>query len=159
MSIRNREKYKVTTGDPWDGRTLEWSIPSPAPFYNFAITPNVDSRDPFWETKQKRLKDQTKAEKPIYKDIHMPKNTATGFIIAMFSAAFGFAMVWHIMWLVAFGLIGVFATVIARTFNSDTDYYVKAADVEKLETDYLNQANLDTKSAGDGLLETANRAT
>jgi len=135
VSIKNREQNKDVTGDPWDGRTLEWSIPSPAPFYNFAVIPTVDSRDPFWEAKQKRLNSEVPPEKPDYADIHMPKNTGTGLIIALFSGAFGFAMVWHITWLIAAGLIGVVATIIARTFNFDTDYYVKADEVSRIESE------------------------
>jgi cytochrome o ubiquinol oxidase subunit 1 len=132
VSIKNREQYKDKTGDPWDGRTLEWSIPSPPPFYNFAVTPKVDSLDPFWEEKQKKLAGTT-FPKPHYSDIHMPKNTGAGFIIAMFAGVFGFAIIWHMTLLIAVGLIGMIATTIARTFNMDVDYYVKAAEVEKLE--------------------------
>ncbi|TAK77621.1 MAG: cytochrome o ubiquinol oxidase subunit I, partial [Gammaproteobacteria bacterium] len=127
VSIKNREQYKDVTGDPWDARTLEWSIPSPAPFYNFAITPEVKSRDAFWTAKQEKF-----STLPHYEDIHMPKNTSVGFIIAMLSGVVGFAMIWHITWLMVAGLIGVFVTVIMRSFNMDTDYYVKASEVEKL---------------------------
>lgn len=132
VSIKNREKCRDLTGDPWGGRTLEWSTLSPPPFYNFAITPVVNHRDDFWETKQAKLRGE-KLPQPHYKDIHMPKNTGTGFIIAMFSAVFGFGMVWHIGWMIAVGLLGIAGTVIARTFNTDVDYYLKAADVEKME--------------------------
>ena len=139
ISLKNRERNRDLTGDAWGGRTLEWSIPSPAPFYNFALTPEVNSRDAFWETKQKQLKSGITPKKPIYKDIHMPKNTATGFIVAMFSAAFGFAMIWHITWLIAAGLIGIAATLILRSFNLDTDYYVKAEEVERIETELASR--------------------
>jgi cytochrome o ubiquinol oxidase subunit 1 len=137
VSIKNRNKvgYKDTTGDPWDGRTLEWSIPSPAPFYNFAITPEVHTRDAYWELKQEIARGEKVPHKQ-YKDIHMPKNTGVGFIIAMFSAVFGFGMVWHIIWMIGLGLIGIVATVIARTFNMDIDYYLKADEVEKIEKAY-----------------------
>jgi len=139
VSIKKRRAYRDLTGDPWGGRTLEWSISSPAPFYNFAITPEVDSIDAFWETKQRALKEGGTPKKPKYADIHMPRNTGTGFIIGIFSAAFGFAMTWHIMWLTAAGLIGVAAAIIARSFNMDTDYYVKAEEVEKIETAFANE--------------------
>jgi len=140
VAMKNREKaeYKDITGDPWGGRTLEWSIASPAPFYNFAVTPVVDSRDPFWKTKQEQLESETPPEKPKYADIHMPKNTATGFVIAMFAGVFGFAIIWHITWLVVVGLVGVAATIIRRSFNMDTDYYVKAAEVERIEAEYAS---------------------
>lgn len=137
VSIKNREKLKVGN-DPWDARTLEWSIPSPAPYYNFAVIPEVHGRDPYWEVKQERLKNPNAIEKPHYHDVHMPKNTATGFIIAMFAGLFGFAITWHITWLIVAGLIGVIATVITRTFNHDIDYYIKADDVEKFENQYTS---------------------
>ncbi len=134
VSIKNREHYRDKTGDAWEGgRTLEWSIPSPAPFYNFAILPHVDSRDAFWVAKQKKLANPHAITHPQYQDIHMPKNTGIGFIIAMFSGMFGFAMIWHIGWLTVAGLIGILATTIIRTFDTHTDYYVKTAEIERLE--------------------------
>lgn len=133
ISIKNRKEYKDTTGDPWGGRTLEWSIPSPAPFYNFAITPVVTSRDDFWETKQKEVENTSEIKKISYHDIHMPKNTGTGFIAAIFGGLFCFAAIWHIYWLIIAGFVGIMMTIIIRTFNLDTDYYLKTADIEKLE--------------------------
>lgn len=140
VSIKNRNLNKDTTGDPWDGRTLEWSIPSPPPFYNFAITPIVQDRDAFWDMKQKRLHQTSIPEKPHYTDIHMPKNTPTGFLIAMFGALFCFAMIWEMPLFTAIGLIGMLVCAIARTFSTDTDYYVKAAEVEKIETAMKKEA-------------------
>lgn len=134
VSIKNREKYRAT-GDAWGGRTLEWSIPSPAPFYNFAVTPEVDSRDPFWQKKQQQLQNPNAIEKPQYHDVHMPKNTGTGFIIAMFGGIACFALIWHITWLIIAGLVGVIATAIIRTFNSDIDYYIKAHEIEKFDAE------------------------
>lgn len=138
ISIKHRKNYRDTSGDPWDGRTLEWSTTSPPPFYNFAIIPEVDSRDAFWSMKQKGIK----PSKPHYEPIHMPKNTPAGFIIAMFFGLLGFALVWHIIWLIAVGIIGIFATVIARTFNMNTDYYVSVSEIEKIETAALNRETL-----------------
>lgn len=139
VSIKNRKEYADLTGDPWDGRTLEWSIPSPAPFYNFAVTPEVSTRDAYWETKEKLRESGAAPEKPKYSDIHMPKNTGTGFIIALFAGMFGFAIVWHITLLAILGLVGIAATVIRRTFDTDVDYYVKAEDVERMEAEYANR--------------------
>jgi len=131
VSIKERKITRDLTGDAWtDGRTLEWSIPSPPQFYNFPITPVVHSRDAHWEAKENK-----ENEKPVYEDIHMPKNTGTGFIIAVFSGIFGFAMTWHMYLFVAVGLIGIVATIVARTFNKDVDYYIKAADVERMEAE------------------------
>ncbi|MDF1655305.1 MAG: cytochrome o ubiquinol oxidase subunit I [Coxiellaceae bacterium] len=134
VSVINRDKpgYKDTTGDPWGGRTLEWSIPSPAPFYNFAHTPHVDSIDQFWEDKQKKANGTSEPAKP-FEDIHMPCNTGAGFMIGLFAALFGFGIIWHIVWMGFFGVIGIIATLIFRSFNMHTDYYVKASEVASIE--------------------------
>ena len=141
VSIKNRRQpeYQDTTGDPWDGRTLEWSLPSPAPFYNFAFIPKVHSRDAYWAEKQAR-KTNKQPPAPRYQDIHMPRNTSTGFIIAVFAGLLGFAMTWHIMWLVFVSIIGMVGAAVQRTFVADTDYYVKADEVEKTETASLQGA-------------------
>jgi cytochrome o ubiquinol oxidase subunit 1 len=131
-SIKNRHKL-VAGNDPWDARTLEWSIPSPAPFYNFAVEPTVHCRDAFWQEKQDRLQHGTVPAKPHYTDIHMPRNTAMGFIIGMIGLVFGFAMVWDMPLLSAVSGIALVVAVIARTFNFNTDYYVTAAEVERTE--------------------------
>lgn len=133
-SIKNREALRDTTGDPWDGRTLEWSIPSPPPFYNFAFTPVAVDRDTFWEQKKHQNDPKSPVAKMPYQDIHMPKNTPIGFIIAIFGGLFCFAMTWKMPIFIAVGLIGIFAATIARAFDNHTDYYVPAAEVEKIET-------------------------
>jgi cytochrome o ubiquinol oxidase subunit I len=132
----NQDKNQDVTGDPWDARTLEWSIPSPAPFYNFAHVPHVQGRDAFWDMKQQHKLHPEKKQKAVYEDIHMPKNTGIPFITAGFSFIFGFAMIWHIWWLAAFGFIGMIACIMYRSFDYHTDYYVKAAEVEKIEQAY-----------------------
>ena len=136
VSIKDRHKNRVN-GDPWNGRTLEWAIPSPVPFYNFAHDPVVDERDAFWEQKQKGLDidNEPKDKARAYQDIHMPRNTGMAFIISAFSLVFGFAMVWHIWWMVAVGLIGVIVCVLRRSFDYDIDYYVKAEEVEEIENE------------------------
>ena len=133
VSIKNRKQYRDTTGDPWGARTLEWSIPSPPPFYNFAVTPVVHGRDAFWAMKQEKLKNPNAIPQPHYQDIHMPKNTGVGFIIAMFSGILGFAMIWHMPIFTVIGVGGIIATVIIRSFNTNTDYYVKTKDIQRLE--------------------------
>lgn len=130
VSIKNREALRDTTGDPWDGRTLEWSITSPAPFYNFATTPEVDTLDAYWVMKQEH---QTKPKETSYTDIHMPKNTSLGFVIAVFAGIFSFGMIWDMDLLIAVGGIATIVLCIARTFNWDIDYYVKASEVAKTE--------------------------
>lgn len=134
VSIKERHINRDTTGDAWEnGRTLEWSIPSPAPYYNFAVTPIVHDRDAYWEMKEKNLPNPNREVQPHYADIHMPHNTPAGFIIAMFAGIFGFGMIWDIGWMIALGLVGVFATPMARTFNRKLDYYLKSDEIRKME--------------------------
>lgn len=137
VSIRDRKKNAEMSNDCWGGgRTLEWAIPSPAPFYNFAHVPTVHKRDAYWNEKDKIMQ-QTKAP---YEDIHMPKNTSTGFWIAAFGGCLCFGLIWHIYWLVALGLVGIFVSAIARTFNTHIDYYVKADEVAQVENSYYKGA-------------------
>ena len=129
VSIRDRKKNLDRTGDPWDGRTLEWSTMSPPPFYNFAVIPTVHGRHPFWDAKH----GVGEPASTHYEDIHMPRNTAIGFYIAGLSFVLGFAIVWHIFWLAGAALFGIIACVIARSFDYDIDYYVTAAEVARIE--------------------------
>lgn len=130
-SIKNHKKEK--TGDNWDGRTLEWSIPSPAPAYNFAITPTVESQDDWWEQKQKRAQGIPPKPEPPLEPIHMPKNSGIPFIksICWFVAGFGF--VWGWMWMAIPGLIGVAICMLARSFQYDTDYYIPVDEIKRTE--------------------------
>lgn len=142
VSIRDRNKNRDTTGDPWGGRTLEWATSSPPPFYNFAVTPRVEDRDAFWDNKEKGVA----YAKPItYAPIHMPKNTAAGVIIAVFTMIFGFAMIWHIWWLAIVSFVGMVVTWIAKSFDQDVDYYVPVDQIETIENKHfkeLSQAGL-----------------
>lgn len=132
-SIKHREVD--TTGDIWDAHTLEWSIPSPAPEYNFAVVPVVDSRDPLWVEKQRRAagKLPKNPPKPVYAPIHMPKNSSIPIIMStfFFIAGFGFVFLWT--WMAVLGLIGVAGCMIARSFQYDTDYYIPVEEIEKTE--------------------------
>jgi cytochrome o ubiquinol oxidase subunit 1 len=129
VSIRDRKKNMDTDGDPWNGRTLEWSTSSPPPEYNFAIVPEVDSRDAFWVRKQARKA----PPKPQYEDIHLPKNTPIGVYIGGFSFLVGFAIVWHIHWLSLLGLAGVIISLIIRLADKHPEKVYTAAQVKKME--------------------------
>lgn len=129
VSYKQRDQNRDLTGDPWDGRNLEWATTSPPAFYNFAHTPHVNDIDAFWQQKQ--------SKEPIkgapYQDIHMPKSTPTGFYIGAWSFILGFGMVWHMFWLAGLSVIGILASIIARLNKRDTDYYVKASEIEAIE--------------------------
>lgn len=128
-SIKFMERVK---GDPWGGRTLEWSIPSPAPFYNFAITPKVEGRDDWWRRKELAAKG-VQDPPPKYEPIHMPKNSGTPIVMSVFWFILGFGFVFDWLWLIVPGAIGIAATMLYHSFNYDTDYYVTAEEVRKTE--------------------------
>jgi cytochrome o ubiquinol oxidase subunit 1 len=129
VSIRNREALRDLTGDPWNGRTLEWATSSPPPPYNFAFTPVVHEHDAWWDMKQNGYERPTSGFIPI----HMPKNTGAGIILAGIAMALGFALIWHIWWLVVVSFIALIATAIGHTFNYDRDFYIPAEDVVRVE--------------------------
>jgi cytochrome o ubiquinol oxidase subunit 1 len=132
VSIRDRNlpENRDTTGDPWNGRTLEWATTSPPPVYNFAVIPVVRELDEFAEMK---LRKKDGHSEPVYRDIHMPSNTGAGLVVGAFSLVLGFAAIWHIWWLAIAGLVGVIGTVIARSFDKNTDYYIPASTVAMIE--------------------------
>nr|AHL30240.1 cytochrome BO oxidase subunit I [Sphingomonas sp. NX-3] len=129
VSIRNRAALADETGDPWDGRTLEWATSSPPPAYNFAFTPVIHDLDSWYDMKAR------KAVRPVtgFLPIHMPKNTGAGIILAGFSLVCGFAMIWYIWWLAAASFLGLIVTAIVHTFNYDRDFYISAEDVTETE--------------------------
>jgi cytochrome o ubiquinol oxidase subunit 1 len=136
VSIRNREALRDVTGDPWGGRTLEWSTSSPPPDYNFAFTPVVHQLDAWWQMKSRNF------QRPMtgFHSIHMPKNTATGVILGVISIAFSFAMIWYIWWLAALTAVAALVVSIAHTFNYNRDFYIPAETVirtERQRTDAL----------------------
>lgn len=131
VSIWQRKKNIDTTGDPWNGRTLEWSTVSPAPFYNFANLPEISGRDAFWQSKNSK---SANAEKLQYRDIELPKNSPYGFVIAIFIFLCGFGIIWHIWWLAAIGLLTAIACFIVRSLDENTEYKISAAKLAKLES-------------------------
>ncbi|WOI44624.1 cytochrome o ubiquinol oxidase subunit I [Acidovorax sp. BLS4] len=131
VSWRNREALRDTTGDPWGGRTLEWSTSSPPPAYNFAFTPQVHDNDAWHDMKQRGY------ERPLsgFIPVHMPKNTAAGVVIAGICTVLGFALIWH-MWLLAgVSFAALLVVSIAHTFNYQRDYYIDADTVARTEAD------------------------
>jgi cytochrome aa3-600 menaquinol oxidase subunit I len=131
-SMKNRELDK--TGDPWNGRTLEWSIPSPAPMYNFAVEPQVKDQDDWWETKRRMEQEPGwKPEQAPLEPIHMPKNSGIPIIMSgfWFVAGFGFTFGW--VWMGVIGLIGVGISMLVRSFQYDTDYYIPVEEIRRTE--------------------------
>lgn len=129
VSIRNREALRDLTGDPWNGRTLEWSTSSPPPPYNFAFAPVVHELDTWWDMKRHGYR------RPLegFKAIHMPRNTGAGVVLAAISVVFGFAMVWYMWWLAALSFVALVAAAIIHTFDYKRDFYFPREDVVQTE--------------------------
>jgi len=135
VSIWKREALAETTGDPWDGRTLEWATSSPPPAYNFAFTPRIHALDAWYDMKGAGVAHPADG----YKDIHMPANTGAGIILAGISTVCGFALVWHIWWLAGASFLALIATAIIHTFNYKRDFHIPAAEVAATEAARMRQ--------------------
>jgi len=133
VSIRDRENRRDLTGDPWDGRSLEWATPSPPPVFNFAVLPNVEGEEAYWGIKRTAIEQQSLADEPTYEAIEMPHNSPTGFITAFFAVVIGFAMIWHIWWMAIVGFLGAFATFVWFAWRDEADYEIPAADVARID--------------------------
>lgn len=129
VSIKQRKENMDLTGDPWNGRTLEWSTPSPPHHYNFAIIPEAHTRDAFWVMKH----DKRPHPQPKYEEIHMPKNTPIGVYIGAFSFLFGFGLIWYMFWLSIVSVIGMIACTIVHLAQKFPDYFITAEEVAKIE--------------------------
>src|SRR5262249_51909543 len=129
VSIRTRERRLDLTGDPWDGRTLEWSTASPPPAYNFAVLPRVETIDAFWHMKRTGRPPRA----PAYEAIEMPRNSAAGFITAFFATVLGFALIWHIWWLVILSFVAAVAVVLIAGWSIDREHEISAEEVAHME--------------------------
>jgi cytochrome o ubiquinol oxidase subunit 1 len=135
VSIRKRAALRDTTGDPWDGRTLEWITASPPPVFNFAVMPNVTGGEAYWGIKQKAIEQGRLTELPDYKPIEMPRNSLTGFVVAFFAVVTGFALIWHIWWMVIVGLVGAFATFVVFAWRDIAEYELPAQRVAEIDAE------------------------
>jgi cytochrome o ubiquinol oxidase subunit 1 len=133
VSIRHRAELRDRTGDPWDGRSLEWATSSPPPVFNFAIAPDVTGEDAYWEMKAHAKQRDFDRSEPDYKDIEMPRNSPTGFVCAFFATIMGFALIWHIWWMVAAGAVGAFATFVVFAWRDHDEYIISAAEVARID--------------------------
>jgi cytochrome o ubiquinol oxidase subunit 1 len=129
VSIRNRDQLRDLTGDPWDGRTLEWITSSPPPAYNFAVLPSVEHEEAYWGIKQRAMEQGKLNELPDYESIELPRNSPTGFVAAFFAVVTGFALIWHIWWMVILGLIGAFAVFVGFAWRDHAEYEMSASEV------------------------------
>ncbi|MBZ9921718.1 MULTISPECIES: cytochrome o ubiquinol oxidase subunit I [unclassified Mesorhizobium] len=135
VSIRHRDELRDETGDPWDGRSLEWSTSSPPPIFNYARLPHVENEEPYWTVKQRAMDEQSQETEEDYEAIEMPRNSPTGFVTAFFSTLIGFALIWHIWWLAIVGFIGAYATFVVFAWREHGDYEIPADEVGRIDLD------------------------
>ena len=135
VSIRNRRALRDLTGDPWNGRTLEWSTTSPPPAYNYAVMPNVEGADAYWNMKQRGP-----GPTPEYEPVEMPANSANGFITAFFAVVTGFALIWHIWWLAIVGLVCAALTLLAFGWIDRPDHEVSPRELETADRARMGRA-------------------
>jgi cytochrome o ubiquinol oxidase subunit 1 len=130
-SIKHRVALRDTTGDPWDGRTLEWITASPPPAYNFAVLPNVMEEEAYWGIKQVAIEQHRLTDLPDYTEIELPRNSPTGFVASFFAVVTGFALIWHIWWMVLAGLLGAFAVFVVFAWRDRSEYELPAEQVAR----------------------------
>jgi len=140
VSIRTRNKHRDLTGDPWNGRTLEWSTSSPPPAWNFALLPQVARTDPYWAAKRDPEEMKRLLGERNYASLHIPRNTPVGFFMALFSFILGFALIWRIWWLAVVGLIGLAVAGLMQAWRTDGEVHVSAQEVESADRAYSAQA-------------------
>ena len=133
VSIRQREALRDTTGDPWDGRSLEWATSSPPPAFNFAVMPHVEGEEPYWGMKRRAREAGSLGDEPAYEAIELPRNSATGFVTAFFVTLIGFALIWHIWWLAAAGFVGAYATFVAFAWRNRSEDELPADEVARID--------------------------
>ena len=133
VSIRRREELRDVFGDPWNGRSLEWSTASPPPAFNFAVLPNVQGEEAYWGVKQRAIEQSRLGDEPEYEEIEMPRNSPTGFICAFFASIMGFSLIWHIWWLVGVAALGAFATFVIFAWRNRTEYPIPIEEVARID--------------------------
>ncbi|MEA2848173.1 MAG: cytochrome o ubiquinol oxidase subunit [Rhodospirillaceae bacterium] len=133
VSIRQREALRDRTGDPWDGRSLEWATSSPPPAFNFAVLPRIEGDEAYWRIKQRARQQATLREEPRYSEIEMPRNSPTGFVCAFFATVMGFALIWHIWWMVALAALGAYATFVLFAWRDRYEDIIPAEAVARVD--------------------------
>jgi cytochrome o ubiquinol oxidase subunit 1 len=93
----------------------------------------VKGEEAYWGIKQRAIEEQRLVDEPDYCPIELPRNTPTGFVTAFFATITGFALVWHIWWLVAVGLVGAYAVFVAFAWRRDDEYMIPAAEVARID--------------------------
>ena len=145
VSIRQRRANRDQTGDIWNGRTLEWSVPSPPPAWNFTQLPTIEGTDAYWHIKEEGTARRALAS--AFVDLHVPRNTPVGIFIAFFAVILGFALIWRIYWLAALGLAGAVVVALAQSWRTDREIRVTAEEIATFERAHAAPAHATTPGA------------
>jgi cytochrome o ubiquinol oxidase subunit 1 len=133
VSIRRRDELRDETGDPWNGRSLEWATSSPPPVFNFAVLPHIEGEEAYWGMKERAFRQAGFSEEPVYADIEMPRNSATGFVCAFFATIMGFSLIWHIWWLCGVAAFGAYATFVVFAWRDRNEVIIPAETVARID--------------------------
>jgi cytochrome o ubiquinol oxidase subunit 1 len=133
VSIRQRNLHRDRTGDPWIGRTLEWSIPSPPPQWNFGRLPMVQGLDAYWAAKHAES-DATATRPAGYSLIRVPRGNPTGIFMAFFAVIYGFSMIWHIFWLAILAFVGVLIIALMQAWRPEREIEITPEEVIAYES-------------------------
>jgi cytochrome o ubiquinol oxidase subunit 1 len=133
VSILQRDKLRDLTGDPWDGRSLEWATPSPAPFFNYAVMPDVEGEEAYWGIKARAIETQALSPEPQYEPIEMPVNSPVGFYTAFFATVTGFSLIWHIWWLAGLALVAAYIGFVVFAWRDVHEFHVPAQEVARVD--------------------------
>jgi cytochrome o ubiquinol oxidase subunit I len=108
----------------------------------------VTGEDPYWSMKR-HAREQGAAKEPDYRPIEMPRNSPTGFVCAFFATVMGFAMIWHIWWMVIAGFIGAFATFVVFAWRDHDEYEISADEVARIDRANISERRDMVSAAGD----------
>ena len=147
-SIRDRDSLRDETGDPWDGRSLEWATASPPPIFNFAVLPDVHGEEAYWSIKSAARKQMRLSDEPKYEAIEMPRNSPTGFVCAFFATVVGFALIWHIWWMAALGCVGAYATFVVFAWRDISEEEIPAETVAAIARENRSRRAKALQAAG-----------
>jgi cytochrome o ubiquinol oxidase subunit 1 len=104
------------------------------------VLPRVTGLDALWNKKQRERTQAQSAKERKFDPIEVPKNSATGFVIAFFAVVSGFAMIWHIWWMAGVGAIGIFLVMLAFAFRNEEEIEIPAEQIARFEQ--ANQAEV-----------------
>ena len=97
------------------------------------MLPNVEGEEAYWSIKSSAREKRELSKRPDYDHFEMPHNSPTGVITAFFSTVMGFALIWHIWWLVALGFLGAWATFVVFSWRDEPEYEVSADEARRLD--------------------------